>query len=305
MKQIVVLSGKGGTGKTSFLASFAALAGECVLADCDVDASNLAILAGGEGGREEPFFGEETARVDPERCTRCGICEESCRFGAIALPRGEGGGPTGPARVREIACEGCGLCALVCPPKAIALEERRTGTLLVSRSRRGPLVHARLLPGEGNSGKLVTLVREKAQGVAAEEGLDLVLVDGSPGIGCPVISSLAAVDGAFLVVEPSLSALHDLERILELLERFRVRACAAVNKWDLHPETAGRIARFCRDRGIPLAGRIPFDPVFLDALLERKTVVEYDPQGPAARAVAAAWREGARILGIGDPPEGG
>ncbi len=298
MKQIVVLSGKGGTGKTSFLASMAALAGESVLADCDVDASNLAILAGGLEGEEEPFFGEGVARVDPDLCTLCGKCEESCRFGAISLPRGEEGRPAGPARVREIACEGCGLCALVCPGKAISMEERRSGTLVVSRSRHGPIVHARLRPGEGNSGKLVAMVREKAKGVAAERGLDLVLVDGSPGIGCPVISSLAAVDGAFLVVEPSVSALHDLERILQLLERFRVRACLVLNKWDLHPAAGEEILALCRERDVPRAGKIPFDPLFLDALLEGRSIVEYAPGSPPAAAVEDAWREGRRILGF-------
>ena len=298
MKQIVVLSGKGGTGKTSFLASFAALAGKSVLADCDVDASNLAILAGGVEGVEEPFYGEGVARVDPGLCSLCGKCEEACRFHSIALPRDDGGRPLGPARVVEIACEGCGLCTIVCPEGAISMEERRSGTLVVSKSRHGPIVHARLLPGEGNSGKLVAMVREKAKGIAVEEGLDLVLVDGSPGIGCPVISSLAAVDGAFLVVEPSVSALHDLERIVQLLERFRIRACVVINKWDLQPEVGEEIAGFCRGREIPLAGKVPFDPLFLDALLEGKTIVEYAPGTPPARAVGDAWREGSRVLKI-------
>jgi len=298
VKQIVVLSGKGGTGKTSFLASFAALAGKSVLADCDVDASNLAILASGVEGVEEPFYGEGVAQVDPGLCSLCGKCEEACRFHSIALSRDEGGRPLGPARVVEIACEGCGLCAIVCPEGAISMEERRSGTLVVSESRHGPIVHARLLPGEGNSGKLVAMVREKAKGIAVEEGLDLVLVDGSPGIGCPVISSLAAVDGAFLVVEPSVSALHDLERIVQLLERFRIRACVVINKWDLQPEVGEEIAGFCRGREIPLAGKVPFDSLFLDALLEGKTIVEYAPGTPPARAVGDAWREGSRVLKI-------
>ncbi len=299
MKQIVLLSGKGGTGKTSFLASFAALAGGCVLADCDVDASNLAILAGGMEGEEEPFFGEGVARVDPDLCSLCGKCEEACRFQAVTLPRaGEGGPFTGPARVREIACEGCGLCSLVCPGGAISMEERLSGTLVVSQSRHGPIVHARLLPGEGNSGKLVALVREKAKGIAAERGLDLVLVDGSPGIGCPVISSLAAVDGAILVAEPSVSALHDLDRLLQLLERFRVKACVVLNKFDLQPEVAERAGEFCRERGVPLAGRVAFDPLFLEALLAGRSIVEYAPGSGPARAVEEAWRRGSAYLGL-------
>ncbi len=298
MKQVVVLSGKGGTGKTSFLASFAALAGECVLADCDVDASNLAILAGGAEGEEEPFFGEGTARVDPERCSLCGKCEEACRFHAVSLPRGSGGEPAGPARVVEIACEGCGLCAIVCPEGAISMVDRRSGTLVVSESRHGPIVHARLLPGEGNSGKLVAMVREKAKEIASREGRDLVLVDGSPGIGCPVISSLAAVDGAFLVVEPSVSALHDLERIHELLERFRIRACLVLNKFDLQPEVGERILAFCREAGIFPAGKAAFDPLFLEALQEGRSVVEFAPGSRAAREVEEAWRKGREFLNI-------
>ena len=284
MKQLVILSGKGGTGKTSITASLGALTAECVMADCDVDAADLHILTDADGRHSEPFSDQVLARVVSDRCTRCGRCEKACRFDAIHLPaEGEA------ALVERLSCEGCGLCHDLCPEGAIVLEERLSGELLVSRGSFGPLVHARLGPGEGNSGKLVSLVRERAKEIAERSGLDLVLLDGSPGVGCPVIASLTGVDLVLLVTEPSLAGIHDLERIMDLLDHFRLPGRVMVNKHDLNPRLSERIDELCDRREKPLIGRIPFDPRFTEAMVAGRPITTWCPESPAARTIAEAW----------------
>lgn len=280
MRQIVVISGKGGTGKTSITAGLASVAGRLVLADCDVDAADLHLVLKPEVREIAPFESGVLAAVDPGQCTRCGACAEACRFGAIS----EG------FQVRPGHCEGCGACAFVCPAQAVTLTPRRCGEWYVSDTRCGPMVHAALDIGAENSGKLVSLVRTTSEQLARKQGLDFVLVDGSPGIGCPVIASLTGADAALLVAEPSVSALHDLERVVRLLAHFKIPAFVLLNKCGLSPGLARRVRDYCRRENLPLAGEIPLSPVFVQAQLAGKTVAELDPQG-LGQALARVWAQ--------------
>ncbi|KQC14021.1 MAG: ATP-binding protein [Methanothrix sp.] len=277
MKQLVVISGKGGTGKTTMTASIASLAGgEAVVADCDVDAPDLHLLLKPEIRETFDFWGLQTAKIDPEKCTECGECEKACRFDAIhdfqVDPRG---------------CEGCKVCTLVCPSEAINMVDSVSGHAYISETRFGTMVHADLFPGEEASGKLVTMVRELAFKVAEREKKDLVLIDGSPGIGCPVIASITGTDIALIMTEPSVSGAHDLERILGVTEHFGVEPLVCVNKHDLNPEMTDRIEGLCRDLGVGLAGKLPFDPGVVEAMISGKTLVEVE--GPVGRAIRSAW----------------
>jgi MinD superfamily P-loop ATPase len=276
--QLAVISGKGGTGKTSYVAAFAHIQTNLVLADCDVDAANLHLLVGGrqEEGATEPFKSGFKAAVDPDVCTGCGRCLNVCRFHAVVITEGPGPDFEAKARIRNLSCEGCGCCADECPTGAISLRENTAGELYVSPSRFGPLVHARLTPGEGTSGKLVTRVREKAKEIAFQNDAELVLIDGSPGIGCPVIASISGTDGALIVTEPTVSGLHDLIRVADLCAHFKIPTFAVINKCDINPDVRDRIKEQCRDRGIEVLGGIPFDPVFVSALTAGVTVMEYD-----------------------------
>ena len=264
MKQLVVLSGKGGTGKTSTTAALADLAAHerrVVLVDADADAANLALLFECETVEEKPFLGSALARIDPAECLACGSCYDVCRFDAVR--------PGDPFTIDPTACEGCGACRLACPSRAITMELNRAGSEIQASTRLGPLFYGDLLPGQENSGKLVAAVRGAGKRVAEETGADLVLIDGPPGIGCPVIAASTGVDLALLVTEPSLSALHDLERVLDTLEHFGVPAVACINKANLHAGLAARIRSFLRRRGVPCVGEIPFHPVMRDAVLRR------------------------------------
>jgi MinD superfamily P-loop ATPase len=295
LKQLTVISGKGGTGKTSLVAAFAQCAAPAVLADCDVDASNLPILLQPIGeSRSEPFTSGYFVKLDPSLCDGCRICEEVCRFGAVEFETAEGGTGDALPRFDYYACEGCGACVDACPPGAIALVERVSGTLYVSRMRYGPLVHAELGIAEGMSGKLVTMVRERATEIAEREGLDLVLVDGSPGIGCPVIASMAGVDAVLIVTEPTVAGRHDLDRIAELTQHFRITSAAIVNKFDLNIAMTEEIEEACRARGIRPLGRIGFDPVFVKAMVEGKTVLEY-ADGEIGSNLRRLWE---RMMGL-------
>jgi MinD superfamily P-loop ATPase len=278
LKQLVVISGKGGTGKTSLTGSFAALSKGAVFADCDVDASNLHLLLKPEVKKTIEFKGLKLARIIEEKCTRCGLCMEKCRFEAIS-----------DYKVDPVHCEGCGVCLWVCPVGAVAFEDRVCGHAYVSETRFGPMAHARLIPGMENSGKLVTLVRQMAQELAEETGRGLVLVDGPPGIGCPVIASLSNVDAGLVVVEPSLSGIHDLKRALELLDHFKIRPLVCVNKHDINLDNTKEIGDFCEDSGIDLVGRIPFDEDVTKAMVAGLTVVEYSPKSPAGVEIKKTW----------------
>lgn len=295
MKELVVISGKGGTGKTSVVGAFAALAEEAVLADCDVDAANLHLLLAPEIRETHEFSGGRKAVVDSARCTACGVCEELCRFGA---PH-DGGlteeGLPAPYSIDPIACEGCGVCARFCPEDAIALEEAVNGQWFVSDTRFGPLVHARLGIAEENSGKLVNLVREKSRELAKLKGKDVILVDGSPGIGCPVIASLTGASVALIVTEPTVSALHDLQRIGELTQHFRLPTIVCVNKHDLNLQLAEEIGRKASGWGMHVAGCIRYDPAVTAAMLRGLSVVEYTDKG-ASEDIRRLWAEAARFL---------
>jgi MinD superfamily P-loop ATPase len=282
----VVISGKGGTGKTTVTASFSALAASHVVADCDVDAADLHILLNPTVEREEEFKGSKLAVIDHERCTECGICEEYCRFDAI-----------NDLKIDPILCEGCGVCAEVCPVEAINLEERVSGRTFISDARYGPMSHARLNAAEAASGKLVTLVRFNARKMAEERNLDLIIIDGPPGIGCPVIASLTGVDLALIVTEPTMSGLHDLRRMLGVVNHFGITPLVCINMYDINREKAEEIAEFCRSIGVSVIGRIAFDPIATKAMIARKPVVEYSPNSLISKEIKDIWNRVLELLG--------
>jgi MinD superfamily P-loop ATPase len=288
MKELVVLSGKGGTGKTSIVASFAALCESKVVADCDVDAADLHLVLDPRPSEWHEFSGMRLARVDESRCTGCGKCSEMCRFDAIAMEGAPGNGQGKNAVVDPLACEGCGVCTIVCPSGAALLEDAVTGRWTVSESRLGPLVHARLGIGQESSGKLVTVVRSQAAVVARDRNLPLSLIDGSPGIGCPVIASLTGADLALVVTEPTVSGLHDLERVAGVARKLRVPITVAINKHDINPEAAQRIVDWCADTDTSLAGRVPYDDAVTAAQVGGLSVVEHS-EGDAAVAIMDLW----------------
>ena len=264
MKEIVVLSGKGGTGKTSIVASFAALAHSKVLADCDVDAADLHLLLKPVVEEEKEFWSGQVAFIDREKCTECGLCQELCRFEAIK-----------DFQVDPISCEGCRFCYQVCPVDAITMNDCMSGHSFISQTKYGYLCHARLGIAQENSGKLVALVRQNAKLIAERKNLDYVITDGPPGIGCPVISSLSGASLALLVTEPTLSGIHDLERAIGVCRHFGVPILVCVNKYDLNEQNTSQIEGYCGKEGIDVAGRISFDNVMTEAIVHGLPVVEY------------------------------
>jgi MinD superfamily P-loop ATPase len=281
MKQLTILSGKGGTGKTSITASFAILAKNAVLADCDVDAPDLHMLLHPEIFKTQEFRGSKVAIIDETKCVKCGLCREKCVFGAI----------TSNLNVEAIACEGCGVCLVVCPSNAINFFERVSGSVYVSKTRSSFMSHALLHPGESNSGKLVTLVRQNAKILAQKEKRDLIIVDGSPGIGCPVIASITGVDASLVVTEPTLSGIHDLERVLKLLEHFNVFPFVCINMYDVNVDNTNKILSFCEGKGIDVVGIIPFSSDVTSAMVEGKTIVEYAPESSVAEEIISMWKK--------------
>jgi len=284
MKQMAVVSGKGGTGKTSLVASLAALAcGRAVVADCDVDAPDLHLILQPTVQERREFFGMKRAFIDESKCTKCGLCIDHCRFDAVH-----------DLKVDPALCEGCGVCKLVCPCEAVVMIDRLSGHAYISNTRFGPMVHAELFPGEEASGKLVSMVREMARDLAAFQKRELVLIDGSPGIGCPVIASLTGVDLALVVTEPTISGEHDLDRVLKVSEHFGIKAQVCINKHDLNLVAAQHIEDLCLERGAAVAGKIPFDSSVVDAMVHSKPVVELG--GPAAEAIHGLWRRLEELL---------
>ncbi|MCL5126571.1 MAG: ATP-binding protein [Deltaproteobacteria bacterium] len=278
MKEITIISGKGGAGKTSFTASFAFLAKNRVLADCDVDAADLHILAQPKIVHQEDFFGGKKATIDLNKCSHCGVCIENCRYGAIGQD----------FVVDHTACEGCALCHYLCPETAVTMEETLNGKWFISETRFGPMVHANLIPGEENSGKLVALVRNQAKVIAEERNMDMVIVDGAPGVGCPVISSITGVDHVVIVTEPTMSGVHDMKRALELVRHFNIPVSLVINKWDIYPRMTMEIEEFAKSENIQLAGKVPYDRAVTDTMVRRRAVVEVGP-GPAADAIIGVW----------------
>jgi len=287
-KELVVISGKGGTGKTSIVASFAALAEKVVLADCDVDAADLHLVLEPKVTRRQNFSGGKRARIKSGHCTACGKCEEICRFDAIYFD-GPGNGKVDKTfRIDPIACEGCGVCAWFCAENAIEFAPAVNGEWYVSDTRCGPMVHAKLGIAEENSGKLVSTVRKEAGAIAQQSGLGLVLIDGSPGIGCPVIASITGADLVLIVTEPTLSGLHDLGRVADVARHFEIPGMVCVNKWDLNPDVAGEIEHQAKDRGLTVAGRVRYDRAVTEAQIRKQSVVEYQQDG-CAEDIRQVW----------------
>ncbi len=286
MNELVVISGKGGTGKTSIAASFAVLAEDAVVADCDVDAADLHLLLSPEIRHRERFFSGHEASIRQSDCNGCGLCQQLCRFDAVRAEQSSDGLTT--YAIDPIACEGCGLCVRQCPRYAIDFEECECGEWFVSDTRCGPMVHARLNAAAENSGKLVSLVREQARRVAKETSRDFIIIDGSPGIGCPVIASITGATAALIVAEPTVSGLHDLDRVGQVAAHFRVPTWVCVNKWDLNPLMTERIEAFAREHGLSNAGRVRYERSITRAQLEARTLIEYAENG-ATMDVRAVW----------------
>ena len=292
MKELVVISGKGGTGKTSVVASFASLTDQAVLADCDVDAADLHLVLEPEVRERTEFSGGSRATVLEALCNGCGECQRLCRFDAVScIPDPDG---SDRFEIDPIACEGCGVCARFCPTEAIAFGPAVNGEWFVSDTRHGPMVHAKLGAGEENSGKLVSVVRKRAKKIAEQRGLDLVLIDGSPGIGCPVIASVAGANLALVVTEPTLSGLHDLQRVADLARHFKVETHVCINKWDLNEDVTREIEKRAGEQGMTLAGKVRYDRAVTEAQITKQSLVEYQRNGAAAdvRRLWGAVHEG-------------
>jgi MinD superfamily P-loop ATPase len=318
MKQLVILSGKGGTGKTSVAAVFAHLlatdngAARAVLADADVDAANLELVLGPEVISRESFRGGQFAEIDADICTNCGLCAEVCRFDAIGdasqphfrrlAARRIADSETPDAAIPDvpivdpIACDGCAACVYQCPEGAITMRDQVVGEWTRSESRTGPLFHAHLRPAQENSGRLVTLVKQQARLLALDEDYDLVVVDGPPGIGCPVISAVSGADVALIVAEPTVAGIQDMVRVLETSAHFGVEALVCVNKADIYPAGTAQIEAFCAAQGIPVVGRIPFDTTVTEAMVQGQPVTAYAPDCPASRALRDVWADVIAIL---------
>ncbi|MBW1635918.1 MAG: 4Fe-4S binding protein [Deltaproteobacteria bacterium] len=281
MRELVVISGKGGTGKTCLTAAFASLAENTVLCDADVDAANLHLLMNPEIKKKTDFMGGSIAKIRNDDCTECGRCLELCKFEAISEE----------FVVDPISCEGCGVCVDLCPEQAIDFPVQKCGEWYISDTRYGPMVHARLGIAEENSGKLVSLVRQQARTVAEETGRDLILTDGPPGIGCPVIAAIGGATALVIVVEPTVSGLHDMERVADLAAHFKIPGLVCINKYDLNREMTREIEKVARKRNMNVVGRILFDSLFIEAMVEGKNILEYKENSEAAAGVRKVWDE--------------
>jgi MinD superfamily P-loop ATPase len=285
-KELVIISGKGGTGKTSVTAAFAALAQNAVVADCDVDAADLHLVLRPEVRHQEEFESGRLAVIDQKACFRCGMCLAYCRFGAVSWSPSEEGPPV--YEIDPLACEGCGVCAYLCNAGAIEMEDRTVGVWMRSDTPYGPMVHARLGIAAENSGKLVTKVRQEARALAESLGAGLILTDGPPGIGCPVIASVTGADHVLVVTEPTVSGLHDFERVTALARHFQIPVMLCVNKWDLNLEVTEKLEAQARSLGAVPVGRVRYDPSVTRAQIEERPVVELD-DAPAAADLRDLW----------------
>jgi len=279
MKELVVVSGKGGTGKTSLTAAFAFLAENKILCDADVDAADLHLLMNPDIQMKTDFIGGGIALINREKCIECGMCRDLCRFDAISEN----------FVVNHIDCEGCGVCVDFCPEKAIEFPSQICGEWYISETRFGPMVHARLGIAEENSGKLVTLIRREARKLAEKKQLELMITDGPPGIGCPVIASIGGASALLIVTEPTVSGLHDMDRVAQLAAHFKVPAMVCVNKYDLNPGQTDAIEKLAKKQKMVVLGRIPFDPIFTESMIQGKTIFEYNEDSETSKTVKEIW----------------
>lgn len=278
LNEIAIISGKGGTGKTSLSAAIATLRKNMVVADCDVDAANLHLVLMPENISEEVFISGYKAVIDYSKCIQCGLCISYCRFDAISYSGGK-------VSITETSCDGCKLCSRVCPSNAIEMIKSDQSRSFTANYRFGKMVHARLSPGEENSGKLVNVVREKARKMAKEVGADTIIIDGPPGTGCPVISSITGAKKAIVVTEPSNSAFHDMKRVMELVRNFKVEPNVVINKYDLNSELSHAIEQWCGEQEIPVIGRIPFSEEIVKAMLNCQSIVEWQPESAISHEI--------------------
>jgi MinD superfamily P-loop ATPase len=282
--EIAIISGKGGTGKSSISAAFATLSEQVLLADCDVDAANLYIIFNPTHSEEQVYIAGQTAVINYDKCTSCGLCMDYCRFDAISNNNGR-------IEISETSCDGCQLCSRVCPHIAITMVDNDKSRMYSGDFRNGKMVYGRLAPGEENSGKLVNMVREKAKQVAAENKLNHIVIDGPPGIGCAVISSVTGVDHVLIVTEPTISGLHDLKRTLEMVSKFNLKPWVLVNKFDLNADMTNEIEMYCTQNNVSIAGRLPFDSVVIDAMVNCKSIVEWAPDSEFSNKLKSIWNK--------------
>jgi len=280
MKQIVIISGKGGTGKTVLTASFASLAENKVMVDCDVDAADLHLLLHPIVKEKQEFTGGKTANIDLKLCIECGKCIEVCRFDAI----------TDDFEVDPIACEGCALCSYICPVEAIAMKDNKSGNWFISETKYGPLVHAKLNIAEENSGKLVAKVRQIAKEIAEQNDMNYIIIDGPPGIGCPVIASLTGVNTAVIVTEPTISGIHDMKRVLEVASHFKIDTKVIVNKYDLNEDKTEGIKSICKEENVDLVGLIPFSREVSESIVKGLPIVEY-MENDVSEEITSIWQK--------------
>ncbi|WP_167608184.1 4Fe-4S binding protein [Maribellus sediminis] len=283
MKEITILSGKGGAGKTSVTAALASITGNTVFCDNDVDAADLHLIFEPEIKEKHKFSSGSIATIDPDICTNCGLCESSCRFNAIH-PNDED-----LPVVNPFQCEGCRLCERICPANAISTEENFNNNWYVSDTRFGKMVHAKMGPGEENSGKLVSRIRERAREIAGEIQAEFIISDGPPGIGCSAISSVTGTDVVLLVIEPTISGLHDAKRLVELVESFNIPMFATINKYDINTDVSAKVERYLKSKQIQVLGRLPFDEKMVESMVHKKSVIEYAPDSPISKEIRTVW----------------
>ena len=285
MKQLTVISGKGGTGKTSITAAFASLVKNAVLADCDVDAADLHLILKPDIKKTTDFHGLKIAKIDKNKCIDCKKCYESCKFDAIDQE----------INLTRESCEGCSVCEYVCPVDAISMIDRDSGFAYISDTRFGPMSHAMLKTAEEASGKLVTVVRSNAKILAEEKKKDLIIIDGPPGIGCPVIASITGVDMVLIVTEPTLSAIHDLERILDVAKHFDIPPIVCINKYDVNNDNTEKIENYCESNNIDVVGKLPYDTVVTEAMIHEQSVIEFS-DGDLSDDIAHMWKKVEEVL---------
>lgn len=281
MKELVIISGKGGTGKTSIVASFAALAENKIMVDCDVDAADLHLILNPQIQKTTEFYSGKNAEIQSDICVRCGKCIEVCRFDAISKD----------FVVDEIKCEGCGTCYYQCPVQAIKFEQPKSGEWYDSNTRFGKLIHAKLGIAEENSGKLVSEIKNYARLLAKQNNINLIIVDGSPGIGCPVIASISGAHLVVIVTEPTLSGMHDAQRVMELTKHFNIPVCVCINKYDINLELTEKFKTFCAENSIEVVGEIPYSSDFTKAMIKALSIVEYMPESEVSNEIKTMWNK--------------